>query len=77
MGDYADKQQLQNLIFPEGMYYNRKNDQCRTPRINSVFAYMTALTQFSGKEKTDNKTLISNVAGCVAKSGFEPETSGL
>jgi site-specific DNA recombinase len=37
-GGYAQKQKLQNLVFPEGLLYNRKNDECRTPRINSVFS---------------------------------------
>ena len=26
--DYDGKQKLQNLIFPEGFVYNRKNDEC-------------------------------------------------
>jgi len=31
------KQQLQFLFFPEGMFYNRENDQGRTSRVNEVF----------------------------------------
>ena len=75
-GDYADKQRIQNLVFPEGMYYNRKNDQCRTPRINSVFAYMAELARVSENKKTGNSTLESLVAGRVVWAGIEPATHG-
>ena len=39
--DYSQKQQLQNLIFPDGMYYSKKKDTCRTDRVNAVFLYMS------------------------------------
>ena len=41
--DYSQKQQLQNLIFPECMYYSKKKETCRTNRINAVFLYMSKL----------------------------------
>jgi site-specific DNA recombinase len=37
LSDYANKQKLQNLILPEDVLYNRKNDECRTLRTNSTF----------------------------------------
>jgi site-specific DNA recombinase len=43
--DYNIKQRLQNLVFPEGIFYNRITDKCRTPRINTVFLYLAYLKQ--------------------------------
>ena len=30
---YNQKQQMQNLIFPDGMYYSGKKDECLTERV--------------------------------------------
>ncbi|MES2431707.1 MAG: recombinase family protein [Bacteroidota bacterium] len=35
--DYTDKQQLQYLVFPDGIQYDKKNDGVRTNRVNSLF----------------------------------------
>lgn len=61
LGNYGEKQQLQFLIFPEGILYNRKNDQCRTPRVNEVFRQMTGLVRVLGEIKNGNNTFYSNV----------------
>lgn len=47
--DYNIKQRLQNLLFPEGISYDRETDQCRTSRINSVFLYLAYLKQVTLK----------------------------
>ena len=50
--DYAQKQALQFLVFPDGIYYNRKKDRCRTPKVNEVIRYFAGLARVSeGKEK--------------------------
>ncbi len=70
--EYGDKQALQNLVFPEGMTYNRKKDECRTPRINSIFECISVLAGVSGQEKSGHFTLSSGVSACVARTGVEP-----
>lgn len=35
--DIHGKKTLQNLIFSEGIYYDRKNDTFRTPKVNFIF----------------------------------------
>jgi hypothetical protein len=67
--EYGDKQALQNLVFPEGMTYNRKKDECRTPRINSVFECISAMAGTSGQEKSGHFTLSSGVSAWVERSG--------
>lgn len=47
--DYSNKQKLQNLIFPEGIYYNKKKDESRTTKVNSVFLQIARLKQVSGQ----------------------------
>lgn len=42
------------MAFPEGIYYNRKKDECRTPKVNEAFRYIARLAGFSGeKERRD------------------------
>ena len=55
--DYSQKQQLQNLIFPEGMYYSKKKDICQIERLNAVFLCMS---QLEGIIKANKKGEISS-----------------
>ncbi len=42
------------MVFPEGIYYNRKKDQCRTPKVNEAFHYIAGLARVLGaKEKRE------------------------
>ncbi|WP_293785660.1 hypothetical protein [uncultured Pedobacter sp.] len=38
--DYHTKQQMQILLFPQGISYSKKTDESRTTMINSVFLYI-------------------------------------
>ncbi len=76
-GDYCQKQQLQFLLFPEGIFYSKKNGGCRTTRINSVFAHIAGLAQVLGNKKSGIPELNLDYAALVARSGIEPETFGL
>jgi hypothetical protein len=51
LASYHIKQRLQFLLFPEGITYNRENDQSRTTRINSVFLYLAYLKQVILKQE--------------------------
>ncbi|WP_394332975.1 recombinase family protein [Pedobacter insulae] len=78
--DYYTKQRLQFLIFPEGIGYDKKNDECRTPRINSLFAYVANLQQVLTKNKSGIPELGLNYAAfaaLVAGTRVELVTSGL
>ncbi len=35
--NYIDRQKIQFLLFPDGLFYNRRNDECRTLNVNNVF----------------------------------------
>ena len=75
--DYDDKQDLQKLIYPEGIIYNKKKDVVRTPRINSLFASIP----HPSRDMDENKKGLSKInfakSGLVAGAGLEPTTFGL
>jgi hypothetical protein len=68
------KQQIQFMLFPEGMSYNRKNDECRTPRINEVFLQIAEQAQELTQNKNGNNTFVllpsSFVRGRRRKSNY-------
>jgi site-specific DNA recombinase len=78
--DYNIKQRLQNLLFPGGISYNRKTDECRTTRINFVFLYFAYLKQVILKHESGIPALQLNYAALsrsVAGSRIELPTLGL
>jgi site-specific DNA recombinase len=72
LGGYEAKQKLQYLVFPEGIVYNKKTDQCRTPRVNAVFSCLAALSTLSDKKITGNISVDEDVSRLVVRPGFEP-----
>ena len=58
----GEKMILQNLIFPSGIIYERKNDRVLTKRINSFFAPIPELVgALRGNKKGTNKLFYSSV----------------
>ena len=72
--DYYGKQKLQRLIFPQGISYNKKNNQCRTQRINWVFLYIANINRAFRKEKSGTLNKFLDDAALVGATGFEPVT---
>jgi site-specific DNA recombinase len=61
--NYAHKQKLQNLVFPEGIFYNRKNEECRTPRVNYIFSLIGSLSNTLDQQKSGiNSSFRTNAA---------------
>ncbi len=71
-GDFKDRQNLQNLLFPDGMTYNRKNDECRTPRVNEVFGYVADQTRDLAEGRRGYTPSFSNYSAWVMVSPAEP-----
>ena len=79
-GDYHTKQQLQALLFPSGITYDKKNDKVRTTEINYVFLYIAYFQQIMLKKQRGIPELDLNYASfadSVAGSRIELPTSGL
>jgi hypothetical protein len=72
--DYADKQTLQDLVFPAGMTYCRKTNECRTLRVNSIFRCIRDVASVSAVNKSGDNTLSSDVPALVENTGVEPVT---
>jgi hypothetical protein len=72
--DYYEKQQLQYLVFQEGMLYDKKNDRVRTIRVNTLFREIAVQARVLGETKNDNPFLDcyfgSNVGTISWRSDF-------
>ncbi len=56
-GGYRQRQNLQYLVFPDGMVFDKKTDRVLTPRVNSIFAFSrqyTLITTPINDENPDN-----------------------
>ncbi|MBX7206529.1 MAG: recombinase family protein [Bacteroidia bacterium] len=71
---YQDKQKIQNMVFPEGIAYDKKNDQCRTSKINWVFLWIARQQQELANKKTGIPGLNLQYASLVGPVGIEPTT---
>ncbi len=73
---YKDKQLLQFLLFPDGIRYNKKNNECRTTKINSVFSYIAQLAKDVAEIKVGDIKLLFDIPHLVVPTGIEPVTQG-
>ena len=74
LGSYTVKENLQYMVFPEGILYDRQNDLFRTKRVNAVLQLIACLSSSSAinkKGQNSNKTALSNWA---PPPGLEPGT---
>ncbi len=74
---YNTKVRLQNFIFPSGITYNKKNDECRTKEINPLFSYIAHLKRGLDKKEIGTTEVNFNCADLVGNTGFEPVTPTL
>jgi site-specific DNA recombinase len=75
--DYLRKQQLQQLVFPDGLVYDREKDDYRTPNVNTVFKLIGELPTSSEGIKKGEKYPFDNFSPLVAGSRIELPTLGL
>ena len=76
-GDYYQKLRIQNILFPEGIEYNFKNNTYRTKRINSIFSVIPSLSKEYEQKKNGTNSNKLNLSHLVAGAGLEPTTFGL
>ena len=74
---YKEKQIFQNLLFPEGICFSKKNGECRTTKVNSVFRYIAQLVRDVAKIKMGESKLIFDIPHLVGPLGIEPSTHRL
>ncbi|MCB0402834.1 MAG: recombinase family protein, partial [Flavobacteriales bacterium] len=71
---FEGKRNLQYLVFPEGIRYNRKNDNYRTPRINLLFSVIPYLLGAVEDYKKGDSINFDQIPAWVGPLGLEPRT---
>ncbi|MBU3659047.1 MAG: recombinase family protein [Flavobacteriales bacterium] len=69
--NFGRKQRIQNLIFPEGIHYNRKNDDYRTSKINLLFSSIPYLKGFVDRYKNGDYDFFAEIPTLVDPLGLE------
>ena len=69
-GDLDQKRQLQNLVFPSGIGYNKQNDRVQTKRVNSIFSAIPLLTRDLDKIKNGEPINFDQFSALVTSSGL-------
>ena len=72
--NFSGKQRIQNLLFPEGIHYNRENDDYRTSRINLLFSAIPYLTGLVAGYKNGDSDFSAKIPTWVVPLGIEPST---
>lgn len=68
--DYREKRKLQMRVFPEGFFYNKKNDQTRTTKMNSLFYCIARLKGNTEEKKAGTSEVILKNSGWVVPTGL-------
>lgn len=78
--DYSDlenKRRIQKIVFPEGIFYDTKNREYLTRKINGFVLVTFYLSQEYALNKNGNSQFFHENSRIVARMGIEPITSGL
>lgn len=63
---------LQNILFPEGIVFDKKLDTFRTHNVNVVLELIAELSGNCNKKETGQLDEKSNQSRSVEREGFEP-----
>ena len=56
LSDCRGKQEIQDLLFPDGIYYTSKNNACRTEKVNEVFSCIARYQRVLGNGAGNTET---------------------
>ena len=71
-GGLSSKMKVQQVVFPDGIGYDRQKECYRTPRINSIIAQIAELARVSGENKKGNPSKLLKNSLQVPRVGIEP-----
>jgi site-specific DNA recombinase len=71
-GDIQLKEDLQKLIFPEGVYYDRKTQSFRTEKVHFIFELIASSSGTPPEKKKGTSYLIDYLSLSAEREGFEP-----
>lgn len=69
--DYRGKIELQDLMFPKGIIYNRENDCFRTPEVNEVAFVMAELAKNVERKKKGDEAYFNTSSPSVPRRRLE------
>ncbi|TPN86330.1 recombinase family protein [Aquimarina algicola] len=72
--DIELKKLVQNLVFPEGILFDFKNDEFRTPRVNEFFKIIPSISDTLSRKKNRSNQMKFDNSDLVTQGGFEPPT---
>lgn len=76
-GDYQERQMVQNILFPEGILYDKENDTFRTSNVNKAIELIAKLSSDYTQKKERQTNIVDDLSPSVARGGVEPPTFGL
>jgi site-specific DNA recombinase len=76
-GDYQERQMVQNILFPEGILYDKENDTFRTSNVNKAIELIAGLSSDYTQKKERQINISDDLSPSVARGGVEPPTFGL
>ena len=74
LANVNEKENLQKLIFPDGVTYSRKNGAFRTEKISEVFRCIAALNCITAENEKGQIGNETNLSSCVGTTRFELAT---
>ena len=72
--DYTGKQELQKLLFPDGMVYHRQKDKVQTKGINPILELVSCVSKDLSKNKNGQFSNSEKLSALVTAEGFKPPT---
>ena len=76
-GTYETKQFIQDFAFPDGLHWDRENDNYRTTSENEALSLIRLFSSSYRNEISQKKDKTLVLSSLVAEAGLEPATSGL
>jgi site-specific DNA recombinase len=71
-GDYEERKTVQEILFPEGVVFDKENDSFRTSKINFVVSLIANMSMdYTGKNKRQASEFL-NLSPSVVRTGIEP-----
>lgn len=71
-GDHGRKQQLQKILFPDGIRYDKKNHNYLTPRVNEIFGLIHCLSNELEAKENGTFDFFIEKSRSVPRAGVEP-----
>ena len=70
--NFKDKRIFQNMVFPEGIQYDKKTNRCRTKEVNFFIRHFSQLSKDAAEIKSGDSNFIFEIPALVGFIGLNP-----